>query len=100
MRSIRKSRTPIGCSAKRPPPKLSDPTRSVLRPAVVGTVHVDQVGFGQFTDLGHAIGPAFFRMAGNDECNEPGFHRHFPQHPARLPTSPAQIPLPHVTTPG
>src|SRR3546814_4908443 len=83
MRSIRKSRTSIGCSAKRPPPKLSDPTRSVLRQAVVGIVHVDPVGFGKFPDIGNDIGPAFVRQAGKDDSREPGFKRHVPQHPAR-----------------
>src|SRR3546814_13359462 len=70
MRSIRKSRTSIGCSAKRPPPKLSDPTRSVLRQAVVGIVHVDPVGFGTFPDIGNDIGPAFVRQAGKDDSRE------------------------------
>src|SRR3546814_16949370 len=55
------------------------PTRSVLRQAVVGIVHVDPVGFGKFPDIGNDIGPAFVRQAGKDDSREPGFKRHVPQ---------------------
>src|SRR3546814_5329331 len=99
MRSIRKSRTSIGCSAKRPPPKLSDPTRSVLRQAVVGIVHVDPVGFGKFPDIGNDIGPAFVRQAGKDDSREPGFKRHVPQHPARRLDVQVEFQVPPVLAP-